>query len=493
MSRRDCQCFAWAFCVVWSLLGSGCEDSTKLVVTATADVSMMETLADINPDPRVVEVVLVASEGETAYLPGTPAGIWAYRDGSVAGSVAKVPGPLLEARRGDRVRVHYRNELPAETTVHWHGLQLPNAADGTPSSQMPVPPGGSYVYEFVAQDAGLFWYHPHMHADVLIERGLYGAVRISGAGEPPAAADRVFVLDDVKLNSAGELSKETDPLDVMLGRQGNVLLVNGHEKPFITVQAGTRERWRFVNTANGRYFNLRFGGRPFFVIAWDSGLLPRPYEAESLMIAPGERYEVLVTFPSRELGSSIPLQTIHYDRGHNIKDQGPRDLMVVKVADNRQPLRPEPELPIAWGEWQPLPVHAETPRRTFELREEEGVSFPRFFINGEAFPHITPLAGVPNAVEVWEVHNNTEMDHPFHLHGMFFQVLDIDGQPPRHQGLKDTVNVPKEARLRFAVRLGPPGNWMFHCHILEHAERGMMGELRIGASPAPPMPPTPHP
>jgi FtsP/CotA-like multicopper oxidase with cupredoxin domain len=475
------------------LLSLGCGDGA----TSSGDSPnrALQALLDINPDPRIVEVVLVASESETEYLRGTRAGIWAYRDGSVPGSIGQVPGPLLEAKRGDRVRVHYRSELPAETTVHWHGLQLPNASDGTPSSQVPVPPGGSFVYEFVAEDAGTFWYHPHMHADVMIERGLYGAVRILGTAEPSAAQDRVFVLDDVKLDGDGSLSKVTDALDVMLGRQGNVLLVNGKERPSIEVAAGTRERWRFVNVANGRFFNLRFD-RPFFVISWDGGLLPHPYATDTLLIAPGERYEVLVTFASTDRDRRSVLQTIHYDRGHNIPNPGPLDLLEVKVqsSDKASAAAPEPEFPVVWGDWRSLPVTTTTATRVFELREEAKVPFPRFYINGEAFPFNTPVAGVPNAVEVWEIHNETEMDHPFHLHGMFFQVLDVNGVPPKYQGLKDTVNVPRESKLRFAVRLGPPGNWMYHCHILEHAERGMMGELRIGAAGASPTPsPTPHP
>jgi FtsP/CotA-like multicopper oxidase with cupredoxin domain len=475
-------------CSVFLLAASAC-GGTAGPGDRSAVATALPTFVDTNPDPRIVEVTLVASEGETQYLPDSPAGIWAYRDGAVPGSIAKVPGPLLDVRRGDRVRVHYLNQLPAETTVHWHGLQLPNASDGTPASQVPVPPGGSYVYEFIAEDAGTFWYHPHIHADVLIERGLYGVVRVHGDADPSVAADRVFVLDDVKLDGDGQLSKATDPLDVMLGRQGNVVLVNGQQSPRLDVPAGTRERWRFVNTANGRFFNLKFGDRPFYVIAWDGGLLPRPYLADNLLIAPGERYEVLVTFPSKDKGSHLALKTVHYDRGHNIPNPGPIDLLDVAIGKNAPPPA-EPELPSAWGEWRPLSVNAQTPRRVFELKEEEKVPFPRFFINNEAFPHNIPIAGQPGAVEVWEIHNETEMDHPFHLHGMFFQVLDINGVPPKYQGLKDTVNVPREAKLRFAVQLGPPGNWMYHCHILEHAERGMMGELRIGAASTPP--PQPH-
>ncbi len=134
---------------------------------------------------------------------------------------------MLEAKLGDHVIVHFENRLPDSTTIHWHGIRVPNAADGTPVAQLMIEPGAQYDYEFDANDAGLFWYHPHMEGDVQIERGLYAPIRIRGGVEPDVAADRVFVLDDVKIESTGKFSTVTDNLDIMLGRQGNVLLVNG--------------------------------------------------------------------------------------------------------------------------------------------------------------------------------------------------------------------------------------------------------------------------
>ena len=449
-------------------------------------------LTDQNPDPKIVEVSLVAGTAVLEYLEGKPLEVFAYRDGAKDGAVGQVPGPALEAHVGDQVIVHYRNDLAVNTTVHWHGLQLPNASDGTPSSQMVVPPAGTFTYSFVAQDAGTFWYHPHVEADVLIEKGLYGPVRILSADEPAASADRIFVLDDVKLTADGQFSAITDALDVMLGRQGNVLLVNGMVRPSVSVKAQTRERWRFINTANGRYFNLTLGGRPFWVIGWDGGLLPRPYVTTSLVIAPGERYEVLVKFAASDAHQSLVLQTVHYDRGHDIPDPGPLDLLAVRVAGVGSDPPADMDAPFTVPTWTPLPVVETTPVRKFELKEEEGKAFPRFFINDEAFPHNTPITGTEGEIAIWEIHNETEMDHPFHLHGMFFQVLDLNGIPPLQQGHKDTINVPQKSKLRFAVKYGPTGNWMYHCHILEHAERGMMGELRIG-TPAAGMAHQPHP
>lgn len=435
----------------------------------STDHHELEVLTDLNPDPAIVEVELVAEPGTTELLPGRPADVWMFRDASGRGSI---PGPMLEANLGDHVIVHFENRLPDATTIHWHGIRVPNAADGTPVAQLVIEPGGTHDYEFDANDAGLFWYHPHVAGDVQIERGLYAPIRIRGGVEPDVAADRVFVLDDVKVEATGQLSTVTDNLDIMLGRQGNVLLVNGQASSTVDVAAGARERWRFVNSANGRYFNLDLPGATFLVIGWDGGLLPAPYQTETLLVAPGERYDVLV-----EVAGDTTLRNIYYDRGHDLPNNGPVDLMTVHVG---APVRAMAPLPDRWGDVPLIPVDGGTPRTRFELREEElGLAEPQFSINHEKYPNVTPVPGRLGDIAVWELVNLTEMDHPFHLHGMSFQILDDAGLTVPRAGWKDTVNVPRMQTVRFAVTYGPAGRWMYHCHILEHAERGMMGELSI--------------
>ncbi len=441
----------------------------------------LTTLVDVNPDPEVVEVNLVAVPASAELLAGKRADIWAYRDASIEGSLATTPGPLLDVRQGNHVIVHFSNQLPEATTIHWHGLRVPNASDGTPASQLPIEPGATFDYVFDVPDAGTFWYHPHVDSDTQIERGLYAPIVVRGGVEPEVAADRVFVLDDVKLEATGQLSSQTGQLDLMLGRQGNVLLVNGHSKAALEASSGSRERWRFVNAANGRYFNLALEGHTLLVIGWDGGLLVEPYTTDTLLIAPGERYEVLVELRGAR-GGTIALQTLHYDRGHDIPDPGPLDLFTVELTAEAS--SPPPPLPTSWGSFEALPLAPGTPIRRFVLTEEEkGLVEPRFFINGERYPDVTPTLATQGDVEIWEIQNDAEMDHPFHLHGMFFQVLDVAGTAPLRQGWKDTVNVARKTTLRFAVRYGDPGTWMYHCHILEHAERGMMGHLHVTASP----------
>jgi FtsP/CotA-like multicopper oxidase with cupredoxin domain len=432
-------------------------------------------LVDMNPAPGLVEVALVASPASVELLPGKPTQLWTFRDGNDPAALGSMPGPLLDAQQGDRVIVHFRNELPEETTVHWHGLRVPNASDGTPVSQVPVPPGGSFDYEFTVEDAGLFWYHPHMHGDVQVERGLYAPIRVRGGAEPAVSADRVLVLDDVKVEASGQLSTTTDNLDIMLGRQGNVVLVNGRTSPVVAAVSGSRERWRIVNAANGRYFNLELPGHRFLVIGWDGGVLGEPYQADTLLVAPGERYEVLVELAGSP-GEQVTLRTIHYDRGHEIPDVGPIGLLTLSLDDRAEP---PPPLPARWGDITALPTDAATPRRVFVLEEDDEGAEPTFSINGERYPNVTPVEGTSEALEIWEIDNRTEMDHPFHLHGMFFQVLDAAGVSPVRLGWKDTVNVPRESIVRVAVQYRGLGRWMYHCHILEHAERGMTGELVV--------------
>lgn len=465
-----------SFACAPACMSSAQDDSEPLTVT-TPDVSAVATLTDTSPDPNVVEVTLVAAPATVEYLPGKTTDVWAYRDGAaVPGTKASVPGPAIRAKRGDEVIVHFKNELPEPTTIHWHGLRLLAKMDGSTSVQTSVPTGGTFEYRFRVEDAGTFWYHPHVRANEQVEKGLYGSLVVTEDDGIDATADRTFVLDDVKLEASGALSTAADALDTMVGKQGNVLLVNGRRGASLTVEAGARERWRFVNAANGRYFNLRVPGRELLVIGTDGGLFPTPYRAETLLVAPGERYEVLVSFDVPE-NSRAALETIHYDRGHELPDQGPRTLFDIDVRGRtKRILRP---LPAQLRAIAPMELPASTPTRSFALQEREAPDGVVFSINGESWPFNTALMVKQGATEIWEIESPAEMDHPFHLHGMFFQLLGADGKPDPARGWKDTVNVKRGAKLRFAVRYEPLGMWMFHCHILEHADRGMMGELMV--------------
>lgn len=432
----------------------------------------LSTLVDTNPDPRVVEVELVATIGRFEYVAGASTEIWAYRDGAVAGSRPTIPGPLLDVNQGDLVIAHLRNELPEPTTIHWHGIRVPNEADGSEHTQTPVAPGETFDYVFTAIDSGTYWYHPHIRGDVQLEKGLYAPMIVRGGVEPPVHADRTFVLDDVKLDDDGRLDDSVSMTDVKFGRQGNALLVNGVIGGTLRARAGARERWRFVDAANSRFFKLSLPGHPFLVIGWDGGVIPEPYMTDTLLISPGERYEVIVELDG-VAGDQIALQTQHHSRSPELPDPGTLDLLTIALDE---PAEPIDQLPTSWASLDPIPTTTSTPLQRFSFHDAPNM---KMSINGQIYPDVTPLLAKKDDVAIWSLEDDVGTDHPFHLHGMFFQVLDVDGVAPAHRGWKDTVIVPRYATVRFAVRYGEPGHWMYHCHILEHQESGMMGVLTL--------------
>lgn len=408
--------------------------------------------------------------------PGTLTRVWAYVDGARPDAVARVPGPLLVAKVGDLVIVDFENHLPkAATTIHWHGVRLPSHMDGAGNHQGDeVFPGETFQYRFVARDAGTFWYHPHVRADEQVERGLYGPIVIREGGASPPHVERVLVLDDVDLTGMGELAIDPTEEDMVVGRHGDLLLVNGRDAPAFAGVAGDTERWRIVNAANGRYFEIAAAGRPLRVVEADGGALIDPIDVERLRVVPGERFTVDVALGGQP-GEVVVVTTWPVDAGHGALDASERPLFSLQLQEGTPQVPPRIE-PAAF---EPV-VPSDAPvTRTLVLREtfEESLGLG-FSINDEAWPFNTPLEGVTGTPEVWRIQNETEGAHPFHLHGMFFQVLDPNGNPRNDLGWKDTVDVPASTSLDLAVRL-ERGEWMFHCQILEHAERGMMGEIRV--------------
>lgn len=249
----------------------------------------LNTAIDINSDPSIVEVNLVATFATTEYVEGRTTEVLAFRDGSIDGSIATVPGPMIDARLGDRLIVHVRNELDRATSVHWHGLRLPIDMDGV----VPIEAGGRFDFDFVLKDAGLFWYHPHVDTDEQVELGLQGPLLVRETA-PEFAVERIFMLDDVDLDDVGSVVIEPSHDDLAMGRRGATLLVNGKPPGSIRSSPGSVERWRIVNTSNGRLFDLSVDGLPLRVIGWDGGRIPVPYEVTHLLIAPGERYHLAI-------------------------------------------------------------------------------------------------------------------------------------------------------------------------------------------------------
>jgi FtsP/CotA-like multicopper oxidase with cupredoxin domain len=422
---------------------------------------------DINPDPKVVELNLEARPGMFSLVPGGLTPMLTYN--------GLVPGPMIRARVGDRVVVHFTNALAAETTIHWHGLRVPADMDGMPGhSQPPTPPGGTFLYDFVVPDASTFWYHPHVDSAVQEGNGMYGAFIVDDPAEPVGLGDEVvMVLSDIDVKEDGSLQPPDGggDLGTLFGREGNVLLVNGKVRPTFKARPGLRQRWRFINAAKSRYYQIALDGHSFTRIGGDGGLLTAPVEVSQPVLTPGERADLLVV-PEGESGAQLVVRWVAFDRGFGSTfNRPPEDLFTVELEGTRAET---PALPEITRSITPLSTVGATPI-TLSLDQVMTTPF-KLGVNGVAFEDSDPIMADIGETQVWTVTNTVPFAHPFHLHGFFFQVLS----PPGPLEWKDTVNVPVDGTIQLVVRYDDrPGMWMFHCHILDHAEAGMMGSLHV--------------
>jgi FtsP/CotA-like multicopper oxidase with cupredoxin domain len=431
--------------------------------------------------PHTVEFNLDAKVSRVTIEPGHDVEAWTYN--------GDIPGPVIRANVGDRLIVHFSNHLPLPTTVHWHGVRVPFAMDGVPGHSQPeVPPGGTFTYDFILPDAGLFWYHPHVMSALQTGNGLYGAILVEDPSERVDVADeKVLVLSDLALEDDGSLMSPAGAgvAAKVFGLEGNHLLVNGREHPKLTAHAGVQERWRIVNAAKSRYFELQMGAfndvMPFMIIGGDGGLQEFPTEHDTLVVAPGERMDAIIQ-PRGKPGTEINVMALVYDRGYGSGYDGPHDLFTVALVD-----RPPDSIPVRIATHrsiEPLnPVGATDVQIDVTLVQvsEKNIEYRINNIPSEKPQNILARLG---ETQIWTIKNETQWSHPFHLHGFFFQVLDDKGEPVRPIAWKDTVDVPYQKTLRIIVRYddrpGVEGLWMFHCHILDHAEGGLMGMVEIG-------------
>jgi FtsP/CotA-like multicopper oxidase with cupredoxin domain len=473
--RQDPHSFEWraaGWCLLAACLlvpsflpGAAADQSPAPLDTLTAPPG----LTNRSMLPRTVEVEITAEPARLSLVPGRVNTFYAYN--------GTVPGPTLEVREGDRVIVHFRNHLAEATTIHWHGLHVPVEADGNPMD--PVPPGGAYDYVFDVPigSAGTYWYHPHPHghAGRQVARGLFGALIVRPSEDPiPAAVpDRLLLLHDIRVNSRGSLIIPPSSAEEQ-GWEGNVMLVNGQIQPTLALHAGEVQRWRIINGSIARYYRLSLQGHSFLHVGSDGGLFERPVERQEILLAPSERVEILVRGTSSP-GSSWRLQSLPYDR--YLTQQQPKgwdqplDLLNVQYSSG-VPVTP-PTIPAVLRPVAPLDASRATTTRK--------LIFEYALINHRIFsPDRVDFTAPLDATEIWSLENRDDMDHPFHLHGYSFQVLDRNGVPEPFPAWEDTVNVPKAQTLRFIVRYeNYPGKRMFHCHIMDHEDYGMMGMFEV--------------
>ena len=424
--------------------------------------------------PGTVEVTLVASATRMSLVPGVETDVYAYN--------GTVPGPTLEVREGDRVIIHFRNDLPEETTVHWHGLHIPWSADGSPFH--PVAAGESFNFEYTIPEgsAGTYWYHPHPHHRTApqVAKGLYGAIIVRAADDPlRQIPEKLLILSDNRFLADGSIDvpdrhTPVGSIDFENGREGDVLFVNGQIMPTIGLRAGEVQRWRVVNASAARMYRLAIPGQELLHVGSDGGLFENPVPTDEILIAASERVELLVRGTGQP-GTTTVLRDLPYDRYiPQTRPAGwsePNDLLTVRYAD-AAPVEPV-AIPSTLRRVEWLDTTLVTTTRVMVLTQG--------FINNRAMD----MARVDETTtlgttEIWQVENLVGMDHPFHLHGFSFQVLDRNGEPEPYASWQDTVNVPAHSMVRFVVRFTDyPGKWMFHCHILDHESAGMMGILEV--------------
>jgi FtsP/CotA-like multicopper oxidase with cupredoxin domain len=422
-------------------------------------------------------------------------------------------GPVVRVRSGETIPFRVENRLDEETTLHWHGLLVPSSVDGGPHNT--IAPGGVWSPSLtIDQPEATAWFHPHPHGNTArqVYAGLAGMMIVSDGGDGDRGLPATYGVDDLpimlqdkRFGRGGALVYHPRMMDMMHGFQGDTLVVNGAIGPVARVPAGY-VRLRLLNAANASIFDLSFADRrPFFVIAGDGGLLAGPVEVGSLVIAPAERYEVLVDFAD---GRPVDLVTAsHATRGPGMMMMGARSHSAEAVNAF---MRFEPDqtlkaavtrLPRRLATLAPPDVKSAVAWRTFELNPligmgmmgmgmmggpgQGGASAHTMGINGRSFAmdriDVTTKLGT---AEIWEISGGgMPMAHPFHVHGARFRILSRNGRnPAAHEaGWKDVVLVEEHAEVlvRFDNPASPRMPFMYHCHILEHEDRGMMGQFVV--------------
>ena len=483
-----------------------------------------------SPSPDV-ELTLTAAPAEVNLAAGAPTRVWRYTGQVVRGNAATLQnlegsylGPTIRLRRGQRVRIHFRNQLGEPSIVHWHGLDVPDIADGHP--RLAVGPGATYVYDFeVTNRAGTYWYHPHPHMRTAAQvyQGLAGLLLVSdpeedALGLPSGSGELLCVLQDRRFDSnnqfvyagapAGATSRGrggmgmgrgmAQMMETMNGWVGGRMLVSGRVGPALDVDRRTY-RVRLLNGSNARFYKLAWSdGSPVTVIGSDGGLLERARTQRVVTLAPGQRADVLLDLSQHARGTEVRLQSVAFpaaDVGRAgmmgetspVPQGAPLTLMTLRVSGASGPRYLVPGR---------LSVHnfrevAQAPVRRVPL------SFMQmnWLIDGRTFD----MGGVansetvaPGSTHIWEFVNEPNpmgmaMAHPIHLHGPQFRVLSRVGGAPNalregisDAGWTDTVVVLPGETVRTQITFSThPGLYLYHCHILEHEDMGMMRNFRI--------------
>lgn len=418
------------------------------------------------PSGASKDIEIVASEGTVQLIKGDATEVWHYN--------GTVPGPEIRIQKRDALHITFVNNLPQASTLHFHGIRVPNAMDGVPDvTQQSVQPGDSFVYTFTPKDAGTFWFHPHKNSSEQLERGLYGTIIVEDEYTEQYSQDVVWVIDDWLLEETNQIYPHFVTRHDLAhdGRWGNVLTANGSVEEMLLVRPGERIRLRLVNASNGRVYALHFGDLSAHAIAVDGMYVKEIFDANGFVLAPGNRIDVDITIPKDAHGRSFAVQdrfTQHTITLGTITVEG----SLVETPQFSHPTNSKvPEWSGAFD----------------ESVDEEYILDARlsatgdieWTISGDVFAEHTHIPLRYKEFNKIRFTNKSPRLHPMHLHGQFFKVISRNSKPVDEPYFRDTVLIgPKEVVDIGLVPLDK-GVWMNHCHIAEHADAGMMASIVV--------------
>ncbi len=436
------------------------------------------------------------------------------------------PGPLIQAPQNSTVAVRVTNAIEMPTTIHWHGIRIEHRYDGVPGvTQDPIEPGESFTYEINVPDAGLFWYHPHIREDVQQDLGLFGNLVVTSPDPDyygPANREEVLVLDDMLMDAQGVIPwGQESPTHALMGRFGNVMMVNGVTDHRLEVARGEVVRFYMTNVANSRTFNVTFGGADAKIVASDVSRFEREQWVESVVIAPAERYVVDVRFDEPgEVIIANSIQAVNHFRGTFVPQVDTLSRVVVSndaietdlgasFENTREHAEVQADIAAFRSHFDRAPDHelVTTVRvKDLPLAIMQSMEMDTLYVApmewNDAMPMMNWLStaeqvtwvlrdvetGAENADIDWtfqkgdvvklRIHNTPDsfhpMNHPIHIHGQRFLVVSMDGVPNPNMVWKDTAILPVGSTMDVVVEMSNPGEWMIHCHIAEHLHSGMM-------------------
>ena len=422
---------------------------------------------------------------------GAETAVWGYNQA--------VPGPVLRFKRGEDAIVQVRNRLPQATTVHWHGVRVPNEMDGVPNvTQEAIAANADFTYRFPTPDTGTYWYHPHQSSFEQVPRGLYGALIVDEDKPVPVDRELIWVLSDFKLDAENrqveDFGRVTDFGSG--GRLGNTIAINGKAAGAgqkLQLRPNERVRVRLINASSARILSLDFTGHKPWLISLDGqGVRPRPVTAP-LLLGGGQRADLVLD------GTAGSGEFAVWDR----RDQGTR---IATIAYQGSPVRAKalaapPAIPpnriaqpnvsratrhfLAFqGGVLGMPAIATIdgrPQDVKSIMERHGLTWTMNYTaqHEHAMMH-EPLFHLKRGEHVVvKMLNQTDFEHPMHLHGHFFQVVAVNGRSVNERIWRDTVMMSPHQEMDIAFVADNVGEWMFHCHILDHAAGGMMGTVVV--------------